>query len=190
MSCPCKLKSGQRKGQPCGAKVRVGTRFCSKHQACAAVPARAQQARAPSARKPIFLNLYYTLFPDADDIDIIEELRENSDDSVDDLLKKIAQVRNSRWTTFYLPRYLDDIKYQRAEKYVKRKKIPIGSILYLGTSGDRELYGFAQVMPDGTVRGMETDFFYHAESPDEIKTEYPDMAEDIIKFYNDEGWFD
>ena len=191
MSCPCKLKSGPRKGQPCGAKVRVGTRYCSKHQTCTGVspraaPARAQPARA-QPRKPIFLNLYYTLFPDRDDIDIIEVVRENSDDSVDELLKKISEVRD-RWSAFYLPRNLDDIKYKRAEKYVKKNKIPIGSILYLGTNSERELYGFAQVMPDGTVMGSE-DFYYLAEGPEAIRREYPAMAEDIIKLYEDRRWF-
>ena len=191
MPCSCKLKSGPRKGLPCGAKVSGSTRFCSKHQTCIAVqsqPIRSSQQQKQQTGKPIFLNLYETLFPGRFDADIIELVKENSEASDEELMQEIENIRD-RWTSFYLPNYLDDIKYKRAEKYVKKNNIPIGSILYLGTSSDRELYGFAEVMPGGRVVGKEDFYYLTVEGPDGIRQKYPAMAEDIIKLYEAQNWF-
>jgi len=41
-SCSCKLKSGERKGQRCNAKVKTG-RFCGRHTNCADIMSQPQQ---------------------------------------------------------------------------------------------------------------------------------------------------
>jgi hypothetical protein len=146
-------------GPRCKKNARPGDNFCGTHMKKCVI--KYQQQRKPQQKpvmKPIFMDIVDLLFPDRID-------------------KDRADPRYSFLLT-------DDENYEaekKANDFVKKNRIPVGSVLYIGTNYEtRPEYGYASV----SERGVNfTEDFHYLEEKDEIRKEYPLLAEDIFKFW-------
>jgi hypothetical protein len=141
-------------GPRCKKNARPGDNFCGTHMKKCVI--KYQQQREPQQKrvmKPIFMDIVDLLFPDR--------------------------------LVCYVSYLLTDAEYNEAEKkandFVKENRIPVGSVLYIGTNYEsRPEYGYAHVSEHGV---NFAEYFYYVEEKDEIRKKYPLLAEDIFKFW-------